>query len=113
MAFDVKVNAEAKKLAEKEDVQIMTADIIYHLFDKFTKYIEQVKLAEKEDVQIMTADIIYHLFDKFTKYIEQVKEAEKTTRKAEAVFPVALKIQKEMVFRQKDPILVGCKVELG
>merc|ERR1719229_726459 len=32
MAFDVKVNAEAKKLAEKDDVQIMTADIIYHLF---------------------------------------------------------------------------------
>jgi translation initiation factor 5B len=33
LAFDVRVTAEAKDLAEKMGVRIFTADIIYHLFD--------------------------------------------------------------------------------
>merc|ERR1712224_371926 len=38
LAFDVKVNPDAKKLADEEGVQIMTADIIYHLEEKFKTY---------------------------------------------------------------------------
>merc|ERR1712048_1379924 len=34
LAFDVKINSEAKVQAEKDDVPIFTADIIYHLFDR-------------------------------------------------------------------------------
>ena len=36
LAFDVPVTAEATKMAKELDVRIMTADIIYHLFDQFT-----------------------------------------------------------------------------
>ena len=38
LAFDVKVERDAQELANELGVRIFTADIIYHLFDKFTKY---------------------------------------------------------------------------
>ncbi len=37
LAFDVKVNADAKMKAAVDGVKIFTADIIYHLFDQFTE----------------------------------------------------------------------------
>lgn len=40
LAFDVKVERDAQDLADKEGIKIFTADIIYHLFDKFTAYTE-------------------------------------------------------------------------
>merc|ERR1719181_638046 len=43
LAFDVKVSAEANQQAAHDGVQIMTADIIYHLFDRFTTYMKQVQ----------------------------------------------------------------------
>lgn len=38
MCFDVKVDKEAEQYAEQEGIKIFNADIIYHLFDSFTKY---------------------------------------------------------------------------
>ena len=43
LAFDVKVLADAQELAEKEGVKIFTANIIYHLFDHFMAYVEEIK----------------------------------------------------------------------
>lgn len=37
LAFDVKVTPEARHEAEHSGVRIFTAEIIYHLFDQFTK----------------------------------------------------------------------------
>merc|ERR1719159_114135 len=48
MAFDVKVTPEAKKQAEHDGVKIMTAEIIYHLFDQFNAYMKEVKEAKKQ-----------------------------------------------------------------
>jgi translation initiation factor 5B len=62
LAFDVKVLDEAESYAKTVGVKIFTADIIYHLFDKYIEY-------EKACI------------------IERKKEKEK-----EAVFPVELKI---------------------
>lgn len=62
LAFDVKVLDEAEQYAKTVGVKIFTADIIYHLFDKYIEY-------EK------------------TCITERKKEKEK-----EAVFPVELKI---------------------
>jgi translation initiation factor 5B len=42
MAFDVDVDPEAKAMADKIGVKIFTADIIYHLFDQFTAYLEEL-----------------------------------------------------------------------
>ncbi len=38
LAFDVRVEREAQEMADNVGVKIFTADIIYHLFDNFTKY---------------------------------------------------------------------------
>merc|ERR1740128_1527259 len=38
LAFDVKVERDAQEMADRENVKIFQADIIYHLFDRFTEY---------------------------------------------------------------------------
>jgi translation initiation factor 5B len=80
LAFDVQVNKEAKEQAKHDDVQIMTADIIYNLFDKFKAY------------------------------MEKVSESKKTETRKEVVFPVMLKIDKNCIFHKADPIVIGCDV---
>ena len=47
LAFDVPVSREAREVAQDLGVRIFTADIIYHLFDQFKAYMEEVKKAEK------------------------------------------------------------------
>mmetsp|Transcript_31470 Transcript_31470/g.28649 ORF Transcript_31470/g.28649 Transcript_31470/m.28649 type:complete len:347 (-) Transcript_31470:155-1195(-) len=49
LAFDVKVLADAQELAEKEGVKIFTANIIYHLFDHFMAYVEEIKEERKRN----------------------------------------------------------------
>ena len=43
LCFDVKLLPEAKKFAESNKIQIISAKIIYHLFDGFMKRVEQIK----------------------------------------------------------------------
>ncbi|KAL6546339.1 hypothetical protein OROMI_022060 [Orobanche minor] len=83
LAFDVKVTPEARELADKLGVKIFIADIIYHLFDQFKAY------------------------------IDDVKEEKKREAAEEAVFPCVLKIMKDGVINKKDPILLGVDVVEG
>lgn len=83
LAFDVKVETEAQIYAKKEDVKIFTADIIYHLFDEFTKYTQDCKNALKEKYKNM------------------------------AVFPCKLRILPQYIFNARDPIVLGVMVEAG
>uniref|UniRef100_A0A7S3TD41 Translation initiation factor IF- 2 domain-containing protein n=1 Tax=Strombidinopsis acuminata TaxID=141414 RepID=A0A7S3TD41_9SPIT len=83
LAFDVAVNKEAKLQAATDDVQIMTADIIYHLQDKFKTY------------------------------MEKIQESKKTEVRQEAVFPVILQIDKQYVFHKTSPMVFGCNVMGG
>lgn len=80
LAFDVKVTPEARELADELGVKIFIADIIYHLFDQFKAYIDNLKEERK-------------------------KEAAE-----EAVFPCVLKIMPNCVFNKKDPIVLGVDV---
>lgn len=80
LAFDVKVTPEAREYAEEVGVKIFMADIIYHLFDQFKAYIENIKEEKKREA----AD--------------------------EAVFPCVLKIIPNCVFNKKDPIVLGVDV---
>lgn len=43
LAFDVKIDADAEKEAKLLGVKIFSADIIYHLFDNFTKHLADFK----------------------------------------------------------------------
>ncbi|KAF2401862.1 hypothetical protein EJ06DRAFT_508077 [Trichodelitschia bisporula] len=49
LCFDVKVDKEAAAYAQEVGVKIFTADIIYHLFDAFTKHMEQIAEQKKEE----------------------------------------------------------------
>jgi len=83
LAFDVPVAKEAEELAEQMGVKIFTATVIYHLFDKFTAYMEEYRRKKKEESQ------------------------------AQAVFPCVLQIMDENVFHKRDPITCGVDIKEG
>ncbi|KAI6099153.1 hypothetical protein F5141DRAFT_1066724 [Pisolithus sp. B1] len=49
LAFDVPVDKDADKLAEEMGIRIFKADIIYHLFDAFTAYNNEILEAKRRD----------------------------------------------------------------
>ena len=69
--------------------------------------------AEEVNVKIFTADIIYHLFDQFTRHMDQLTERRREEAAAVAVFPSIIKILPQHIFNQKDPIIVGAEVVEG
>ncbi|KAL7430899.1 hypothetical protein ACHAXM_002400 [Skeletonema potamos] len=69
--------------------------------------------ANDVNVRIFTADIIYHLFDQFTRFMEQLTEKRREEAAGIAVFPSIVKILPQHVFNQKDPIIVGVEVVEG
>lgn len=83
LAFDVIVEKEARELSEEVGVKIFTADIIYHLFDQFTAYMEGIKKQRREEVN------------------------------DEVVFPSICKILPQHIYNKKDPIVVGVDVMEG
>ena len=83
LAFDVRVMPDAQKFADEEGIKIFTANIIYHLFDEFTAYVEKCKLERK---------------------------AEDGNK---AVFPCILEMVKDACFNTKSPIVIGVNVKEG
>lgn len=53
LCFDVKVDKEAQAYADENGIKIFTADIIYHLFDDFTKHMTQLVEQRKEDSKLL------------------------------------------------------------
>ncbi len=53
LCFDVKVDKEAQAYAEEQGIKIFTADIIYHLFDSFTKHIDELNEKKKEESKML------------------------------------------------------------
>jgi translation initiation factor 5B len=83
LAFDVDIEKEAREYAQEMGVRIMTADIIYHLFDQFTRFMDELTARRREEA----AEV--------------------------AVFPSIIKILPQHVFNQKDPIIVGVEIVEG
>ncbi|KAF6028822.1 EIF5B [Bugula neritina] len=83
LAFDVKVERDANELADNLGVKIFTADIIYHLFDAFTSYQEEL--------------------------IERGRRENNHLK----VFPCKLRILPQYIFNSRDPIIMGVSVEAG
>ncbi|RMZ89312.1 hypothetical protein DV736_g3445, partial [Chaetothyriales sp. CBS 134916] len=52
LCFDVKVDRDAQELADKEGIKIFTADIIYHLFDAFTKHMADINERKKQESKL-------------------------------------------------------------
>ncbi|XP_062101300.1 eukaryotic translation initiation factor 5B [Humulus lupulus] len=74
---------------------------------------ESRELADELGVKIFIADIIYHLFDQFKAYIDNLKEEKKKEAADEAVFPCVLKILPNCIFNKKDPIVLGVDILEG
>jgi translation initiation factor 5B len=53
LCFDVKVDKEAQAYADEQNIKIFTADIIYHLFDSFTKHINEQNEKKKEESKML------------------------------------------------------------
>ncbi|PYI00153.1 hypothetical protein BO71DRAFT_393771 [Aspergillus ellipticus CBS 707.79] len=53
LCFDVKVDKEAQAYADEVGVKIFTADIIYHLFDDFTKHMAELTERKKEESKML------------------------------------------------------------
>ena len=53
LCFDVRVDKEAQAYADEVGVKIFTADIIYHLFDDFTKHMQQLAEQKKEESKML------------------------------------------------------------
>ncbi|WYZ45438.1 hypothetical protein EsH8_VIII_000754 [Colletotrichum jinshuiense] len=53
LCFDVKVDKEAQSYADEVGVKIFTADIIYHLFDSFTKHMADLLEKKKEESKML------------------------------------------------------------
>lgn len=83
LAFDVKIEPAAQELADTLGVRIFSADIIYHLFDQFMAYREELKKKRQEEF----------------RYV--------------AVFPCKIRVMPQYIFNSRDPIVVGVCVEAG
>ncbi|XP_041055129.1 eukaryotic translation initiation factor 5B isoform X1 [Carcharodon carcharias] len=83
LAFDVKIERDSQELADTLGVRIFSAEIIYHLFDAFTKYRQDYKKQKQEEF----------------KHV--------------AVFPSKLRIIPQFIFNSRDPIVMGVAVEAG
>uniref|UniRef100_A0AAR2K128 Eukaryotic translation initiation factor 5B n=1 Tax=Pygocentrus nattereri TaxID=42514 RepID=A0AAR2K128_PYGNA len=83
LAFDVKIERDSQEMADSLGVRIFSAEIIYHLFDAFTKY--------REDYKKQKQDEFKHI----------------------AVFPCKLRILPQFIFNSRDPIVMGVSVEAG
>lgn len=83
LAFDVRIEREAQEMADSLGVRIFSAEIIYHLFDAFTKYRQDYKKQKQEEF----------------KHI--------------AVFPCKIRILPQFIFNSRDPIVMGVIIEAG
>ncbi|KAM0677823.1 Translation Initiation Factor 5B [Binucleata daphniae] len=49
LCFDIKVEKDMEELASEMNVKIFTANIIYHLLDKYEKYMKEILERKKEE----------------------------------------------------------------
>ncbi len=83
LAFNVEIDTDAQTEANKCGTKIFDAEIIYHLFDKFIKYKEEIFNQRKEDARLKT------------------------------VFPCILKILPNCIFNKNNPLVFGVEVLEG
>ncbi|KAI7861414.1 P-loop containing nucleoside triphosphate hydrolase protein [Spinellus fusiger] len=74
---------------------------------------EAEEMAEELGIRIFTADIIYHLFDRFVEYNAAITEQKRKDQAPQAVFPCVLKMVPGAIFNKKDPIIIGVDVIEG
>ncbi|KAI9481290.1 MAG: hypothetical protein EXX96DRAFT_618227 [Benjaminiella poitrasii] len=74
---------------------------------------EAEEMAEELGMRIFTADIIYHLFDRFQEYHAAIVEQKRKDQAGEAVFPCVLRMIPRAIINKKEPIIIGVDVVEG
>ncbi len=70
-------------------------------------------MADSLGVRIFTAEIIYHLFDKFMAFRDELKKQKQDEFRHIAVFPCKIRILPQYIFNSRDPIVMGVTVDAG
>ncbi|MBU2476422.1 translation initiation factor IF-2 [Candidatus Micrarchaeota archaeon] len=83
LAFNTKVNADAKEEAKKHEIKIFSEKIIYALIENYEKWIQEEK--EKEKREFLSGIIL----------------------------PAKIKLMPENVFRNAKPVIIGVKILEG
>jgi translation initiation factor 5B len=71
------------------------------------------KESKNNKVKIFKAEIIYHLFEEYTKYKKELFEQRKELAKPKMIFPCELKILSNCIFNKKNPLVFGVEVVKG
>ena len=74
---------------------------------------EVQQFADRENVRIFQANIIYHLEDSFLNYREELKQKRRKEHEHLAIFPCKLQIMPQNVFNARNPIVCGIQVLAG
>ena len=74
---------------------------------------DALDLAKQNGIKIFNYEIVYHIYDEFKKYSDEVKEQLRKENYDKAIFPCQLKIMPEFIFNKKDPFVSGVLVENG
>eukprot|EP01088_Endostelium_zonatum_P021859 TRINITY_DN88_c0_g1_i1.p1 TRINITY_DN88_c0_g1~~TRINITY_DN88_c0_g1_i1.p1 ORF type:complete len:1028 (-),score=432.17 TRINITY_DN88_c0_g1_i1:60-3143(-) len=69
--------------------------------------------ADRLGVKIWCKDIIYHLFDEWTKYQKELIAATMGSYESKLVYPVEMEILPEWILAKRNPILLGVKIVAG
>lgn len=119
LAFDVKIEKDAQEMADHLGVKIFQADIIYHLFDKFMAYRDELKQRKRDEFKniavfpckvrvlpqvIMILVIIYKSIN-INSTIQFLLDF--------SIYHVCLPFYFQFVFNSRDPIVCGVMVEAG
>ena len=89
----------------KEYAQLLAFDV------PIDKDAEQ--LAQEMGVQIFSANIIYHLFDKYTAYMKELEEQKRKDAMPTAVFPCTIRMVPDAIFNKRSPIIIGVDITEG
>lgn len=96
-------------LSNKTDKKELLCILIFNIDNN--EEIEQY--AESKGIKIFRAEIIYHLFDQYIKYKNDVITQRKQSLLPLMVYPCVLQIIPKYIFNKKDPIIIGVKVING
>lgn len=74
---------------------------------------EAQRVAEDNNVNVFSDDVIYRLTEGYTEWVEQEKMREIARKREELAFPCKFKILPQYIFRTAKPAIVGVEVLLG
>ena len=107
LCFDVKVDKDAQAYADEVGVKIFTADIIYHLFDDFTKHMAQLAEQRKEDSKLLAVfPCVLHTVAVFNKKDPIVIGVDVTEGSLKLLTPIAA-VKNNPVTGVKEVISLG------